>query len=417
MDTMDRTAPEPRRAFRSSDDRLLGGVAAGVGEHLGVEVLYARAAFVVLALLGGFGIMMYGALWVLLPVWSDIEPESTPGLASATRRGARAGVEARRPQDIGVALSLCLVGFGGIVFLQNAGLGISPRIFWPLFVAGSGVALLWWHSDQADRAEWVSTPSSWRGWLRVLIGVLLIGGALWLTLVQANMGSVGLLTLVLSLAVLGLALVVGPWLLRLSRDLRRERAERIRSQERADVAAHLHDSVLQTLALIQRQAGNPQTVVQLARTQERELRTWLFDPGDSGETTFRVVLQQAAAEVEVGHLVPVELVVVGDAPLDEGVKALVAASREAMVNAARHSGAPRIDVYAEIQAARVEVGVRDRGRGFELAGVAADRRGVRGSIVDRMERHGGHAEISSSPGAGTEVRMWVPLTSRQEAPR
>ena len=414
---MTRAILEPRRAYRVPDDRILGGVAAGVGQHLGIDVVLARAAFVAMALLGGFGVMVYGALWVLLPLRDDVSSAMAPGLASATRRGSRTATRVSSVRDTGVALSLCMVGLGAIVFLQNAGFGISSRIFWPLVVAGSGMALLWWQSDQAEREAWMSTQTGWKGLLRMLVGILLVGGAVWLALAQAHLGAVGQLSLVLVLALLGAALVVGPRLLRLTRDLTRERAERIRSQERADVAAHLHDSVLQTLALIQRQAGDAQTVVQLARTQERELRTWLFEPGDADAATLRAVLQRAVAEVEASHRVPIELVVVGDAPIDEALKALVAASREAMVNAAVHSGAPRIDVYAEVQTARVEVGVRDRGRGFEPAAVAPDRRGVRGSIIERLNRHGGHADISSTPHTGTEVRMWVPLVTSKEANR
>jgi phage shock protein PspC (stress-responsive transcriptional regulator) len=409
---------EPRRAFRIPEQRVLGGVAAGVGRHLGIDIVLARAAFVVLALLGGFGVLVYGALWVLLPVHDDVSPEVTaPGLASATRRGWRTATRASSARDTSIAVSLCLVGLGGVVFLQNAGFGISPRVFWPLVVAGTGVALLWWQSDATDRTLWLSTSTGWKGMLRVVTGVLLIGGAVWLALVQVHAGSAGQLGIVLALALAGGALVLGPWLLRLTRDLSRERAERIRSQERADVAAHLHDSVLQTLALIQRQAGDPQTVVQLARTQERELRTWLFEPGDAASDTLKAMLQRVVAEVEATHRVPVELVVVGDVHLDDATKALVAASREAMLNAARHSGAARIDVYAEVQAGRVEVGVRDRGAGFQPDRVPEDRRGVRGSIVDRLSRHGGHAEISTALGSGTEVRMWVPLPTPQEAPR
>jgi phage shock protein PspC (stress-responsive transcriptional regulator) len=409
---------EPRRAFRVPEERVLGGVAAGVGRHLGVDTLLARAVFVVLALLGGFGVLVYGALWVLLPERDDVSPDRTaPGLAAATRRGWRTAMPTTNARDTGIAVSLCLVGLGGVVFLQNAGLGISPRVFWPLVVAGAGMALLWWQSDAADRRPWLSTSGGWTGLLRVAAGVLLIGGAAWLALVQAHAGSLGELGIVLALALAGGALVLGPWLLRLSRDLSRERAERIRSQERADVAAHLHDSVLQTLALIQRQAGDAQTVVQLARTQERELRTWLFEPDDAAADTFKATLQRAVAEVEAGHRVPVELVVVGDVSLDDATRALVAASREAMLNAARHSGAGRVDVYAEVQSGRVEVGVRDRGRGFEPDLVPADRRGVRGSIVERLSRHGGHADIATSLDSGTEVRMWVPLTTPQEGPR
>jgi phage shock protein PspC (stress-responsive transcriptional regulator) len=417
MGRMSSALREQRRAYRIPEQGVLGGVAAGVAEHLGFEEQLTRVAFVVLALLGGFGVLVYGALWVLLPVGDVVVRDTAPGLASATRRGARTVPRGSSARDTSVALSLCLVGLGGVVFLQNAGFGISQQVFWPLAVAGSGMALLWWQTDSTDRASWLSGRAGWKGSVRVAAGVLLIAGAVWLALVQAHAGSVRQLGLVIALALLGVALVLGPALLRLSRDLSRERAERIRSQERADVAAHLHDSVLQTLALIQRQAGDPQTVVQLARTQERELRSWLFEPDDARADSFRTVLQRVAAEVEASHRVPVELVVVGDAQLDEPARALVAASREAMVNAARHSGAARIDVYAEVQAGRLEVGVRDRGCGFEPSLVPPDRLGVRSSIIDRLNRHGGHAEISTSPGAGTEVRMDVPVAPWQEAGR
>ena len=397
---------QARRAFREPDDRLLGGVASGVARHLGVDTTVARFGFVALALLGGFGVVVYGALWVLLPV---AEPAPlTPGLDSATRRGFRTGAAAGRGRDVSVALSLCLVGFGGIVLLQNAGWWISSRVFWPLLVAGTGVALLWWRTDVPDRAAWVR-GRGWRTWLRVLFGIGLLAGAVWLTLFQAGVsGALDDAIGAILLALVGAGLVIGPWLLGLTRDLSLERQERVRSQERADVAAHLHDSVLQTLALIQRQATDPNAVSQLARTQERELRSWLFESTDPSASTLKAALQRAVAEVETSHHVPVELVVVGDVESDEAVSALVAASREAMVNAAKHSGAPRIDVYAEVEGAQVEVDVRDRGSGFDLDDVATDRRGVRGSIVDRMTRHGGRAEIKTAPGEGTEVRMWIP---------
>jgi signal transduction histidine kinase len=193
--------------------------------------------------------------------------------------------------------------------------------------------------------------------------------------------------------------------------LQDERAERVRTQERADVAAHLHDSVLQTLALIQRQASDPKAVATLARTQERELRRWLFAADDDDPTTLKAALRSAAGDVEATHTIPVELVVVGDVALDEHTTALVKSTREAMVNAAKHSGASRIDVYAEVASDQVEIFVRDRGRGFDPAGIPTDRMGVRGSVVDRMERHGGSAVIGSEPGNGTEVRLTMPVTA------
>jgi signal transduction histidine kinase len=276
-----------------------------------------------------------------------------------------------------------------------------------LLVAGAGLILLWWRSDESERTAWIA-GSGWKVWLRVLLGVILLGGALWLTLFQAGVsGALGEVLGAILLAVVGAALVAGPWLLRLTRDLRAERQARIRTQERADVAAHLHDSVLQTLALIQRQAGDAQTVTQLARTQERELRTWLFDSADPESRDLKAALTRAVGEVEGMHKVPIELVVVGDAPADDVVNAIVGAAREAMVNAAKHSGSARIDVYAESSPDQVEIDVRDRGRGFDVAEIASDRRGIRGSIIDRVERHGGRAEITSRLGEGTEVRLWA----------
>jgi phage shock protein PspC (stress-responsive transcriptional regulator) len=407
MDTMTQTIRVPRKAFRDPDDRMLAGVASGIASHLGLPALHVRVGFVVMALLGGFGVIVYGALWVLLPVRDEVV--EAPGLEAAARRGFRSTRRPRRRSDVSVALSLCLIGLGGIVLLQHAGLWINSRIFWPLLVAGAGVGLLWWQSDESNRTSWF-TAGGWKAWLRIALGALLVTSAIWLTLFQAGVqdaldDAIGAILL----AVAGFALVIGPWVVRLMRDLRTERRERIRSQERADVAAHLHDSVLQTLALIQRQAGDSATVSQLARTQERELRTWLFDSTDPEASTLRAALQRVVTEVESAHRVPIELVVVGDdVDTDDSVTALVAASREAMINASKHSGADRVDVYAEVGPAQVEIDVRDRGKGFDLDDVDTDRQGVRGSILDRMNRHGGRAEIRTSPGEGAELRMWIP---------
>jgi signal transduction histidine kinase len=203
-----------------------------------------------------------------------------------------------------------------------------------------------------------------------------------------------------------LGVIFAPWIVRLVRSLADERAERIRSQERAEVAAHLHDSVLQTLAMMQRRANEPHEVAALARRQERELRAWLADRPAPGQVA-RVgpALEAAAAEVEERHGVPVEVVAVGDRDLDPAAEAVVAAAREAMTNAAKFGGGSTVDVYAECGGGRLQVFVRDRGRGFDPAAVPADRRGVRESIVGRMERHGGRATITSAPGAGTEVEL------------
>ncbi len=403
--------PLPRRAYRDPDDRVLGGVAAGLAEHLRVPPVHLRIGFVLLAMLGGFGALVYAGLWLLLPVRLEVQPADVPpGLSAASRQGRRTGSDSRRRRDISVALSLVLCGIGVVVILQNAGLGLNPRVFWPLLVAVCGLVLLWWQADESTRNSVLSTSGGWWSWARVAVGLALLVSAGFVALVQVGATrEIGTAVVVLGLAAVGVCLVIGPWLLRLNNQLRTERAERIRSQERADVAAHLHDSVLQTLAMIQRQAHDPAAVAQLARTQERELRSWLFEVPDGASSTLRSALQQAAAEVEDTHRVPVELVVVGDVAAGESVAALVAAAREAMVNAARHSRAPKVDVYAEVSDGLVEIFVRDRGIGFDLAAVSPDRKGVRHSIIERTRRYGGEAEVRSSATDGTEVRLWLSL--------
>jgi signal transduction histidine kinase len=210
--------------------------------------------------------------------------------------------------------------------------------------------------------------------------------------------------------------VFGPWWLALVRDLTVERRERVRSQERADMAAAIHDSVLQTLALIQRSSGDPREVTRLARAQERELRAWLFEarpPGSFDASAVTTVAQAVAvveAEVEESHGVPVESVVVGDCLLNDRLAALLAAGREATVNAAAWSGATTVSIFVEVEPTQVSMFVRDRGQGFDPATVAADRRGISDSITARMARHGGRADVRSSPGHGTEVVLVMPLT-------
>jgi signal transduction histidine kinase len=241
------------------------------------------------------------------------------------------------------------------------------------------------------------------------IGLVIAGVTAFLAahdaLAQARAGA-----LAIGATLIGVLLVTGPWLVRLFRELAAERRERIREHERAEVAAHVHDSVLQTLALIQSQAGDPDAVRRLARRQERELREWLYTPKlDAAvqETTLAIALRAVAADVEDNHGVAVEVVVVGDTTMDEALVATVAAAREAMINAAKSSGAPVVSVFAEVSDDGVDVYVRDRGHGFDLDSVPADRRGIRDSIVGRMARHGGSGEVRSSR-TGTEVSLHAP---------
>src|SRR3954471_2883048 len=402
----------PRKSYRSSDERILGGVAAGLAHHLGVEVLYVRIAFLLLAVLGGFGAVLYAGLWLILPTDAHLEQDS-PGLEAATRQGKRPG-RARRLEDVGPLVAIGALAVG-LAVLARTFVGGSV-LFWPVLLGVLGLAVLWRQADEAQRERWLDSSGridfyravvgngGVASYARLAAGVGLLLSALVLFAVQT--GQSGQVTLARDvvvagvLGVAGLALMVGPWLFRLTGDLSEERAARVRSQERADMAAHLHDSVLQTLALIQKHAGDGRTVATLARAQERDLRSWLYAEPVPPDTSVVSALKAAAAEVEDAHGVPVEVVTVGDAPVSERLRPLVLAAREAMVNAAKHAGADKVDVYAESTDAGVEVFVRDRGRGFDEASVADDRHGVRDSIVDRMRRHGGAPAAADAPGPG-----------------
>jgi signal transduction histidine kinase len=384
------TAAEPtRRLYRRPDLGIAGGVATGIAEHLGVSRRLVRIAFIALAIAGGMGIALYGAYLIVLPA----APYAGRGRLPAWLEYTVAAVAA-----VGVAATS----------LPQGGL------FVPTLLACLGGALIWRQAAEPDRARLRALPfslalgpNSWLGRVRLAAGAALVIGGAVLVLAREDFTAVrdGLLAMLVT--VVGLALLTGPWWIRMAGQLSTERNERIRSQERADIAAHLHDSVLQTLALIQRNASSPREVVRLARGQERTLRTLLYGTRTaSGQ--FGEELRAAAAEVEDAYAVSIDVVIVGDAPLDDDLAALAAAVREALVNAAKHSGAESISLYAEIEPAEVSVFVKDRGVGFDVGDVADDRQGIRGSIVGRIERHGGTVQVTSTRGSGTEVEMRMP---------
>jgi signal transduction histidine kinase len=241
--------------------------------------------------------------------------------------------------------------------------------------------------------------------------VLLVAGLSGFLLSRGSLSQTRNAVLAGAAVVAGTAGVAGPWLIRMANDLAGERRERIRTQERAEIAARVHDSVLHTLALIQRNIDDPREVARLARAQERDLRSWLYRPGTPAPTDrLGAAIEQAAAEVEDSYGVSVDVVVVGDAVLDEALHGLVQAAREAMVNAAKSSGTQAMSVYVEVEGDVVSAFVRDRGRGFDLDAVDHDRYGIRQSIVGRMQRHGGSAQIRTAPGEGTEVALSMPLS-------
>ena len=402
-------ATSPRRWSRTRDGRVLAGVCAGVARSVGIDPLVVRVLVVALTVAGGTGALLYVAAWLMLP-----EDGKDRSLAQSAAKGGG--------RDMAEVLAIGSIVLGTLLLVRATGVWFSDACVWPLLLAGVGLAVIWRQAGADDRSSFLrvvdrlpragATGPDLRlrraALARVVVGVALVVGGVGAFLAASDAFSAvrqGLLAT--SGIVGGLALITGPFWLRMGRDLAQERRKRIRSEERADFAAHVHDSVLQTLALIQRNADDPRAVVTMARRQERELRGWLFendeDPG--GSETLAAALTRAGEEVEGLHGVSIDVVAVGDLPIDDRLRALVAAAREAMVNAAKWSGDETVSVYAEVRDGEASVFVRDWGAGFDLDGVAPDRHGVRESIVDRMARHGGRAVVKTSLGEGTEVEL------------
>jgi signal transduction histidine kinase len=417
-----RAAPVLRR---DTEHRILGGVCAGLGRHLGVDPLIVRVAFVAAATAGGIGFILYALAWVFVPA----------GDAPAAPMRLRTG-----RGTIEIAAGVALLALSVLLTFRGLGLWFSDVVVWPVVLVAAGGALLWrsWlgggprtapepavpHASRVPSAAGASPPLIQQpprtpADRAVLVSRTSLGVALVIAAGLAFLSATGALSTArdVVLSVLVAAVVLGvifaPWVLRLVRSLTEERSQRIRSQERAEMAAHLHDSVLQTLALVQQRSDDPRAVAALARRQERELRSWLSRrvPAAGAAPRLAGALETAADEVERDHGVAVEVVAVGDAELDPRGEALVAAAREAMVNAAKFGGGSSVDVYAEALDGELQVYVRDRGPGFSPGDLPADRRGVRESIVGRMARHGGRAEIHSAPGAGTEVELVMPRSA------
>jgi signal transduction histidine kinase len=384
------------RAVRTTSGRWVAGVAVGLADHLRLPVWVLRVAFVVLALAGGIGVVLYVAFWAVLPLES---PEGD--------------TESARSADTTRLLALLAVVLGVGLILAATGVDVVSGVILPVIIAVVGAALVWRHADESQRDAWAlaagraAERTAERGRWRVVLGVglvLLAVVALVATRTSPAQAAQGLSIALLIVG--GIVLVAFPWLYRSWIEQRAQRRALIREQERAEVAAHVHDSVLQTLTLIQRSASDPVEVVRLARAEERALRGWLYAPPGDPERTLAAAIRHEAAAVESAYDASVEVVSVGDAPLDARLGAVVAAAREAMVNAAKHTDGP-VSVFVEVDDDRVEVFVRDRGDGFDPDAVPPDRLGVRESIIGRMERNGGTATIRSTDGdrRGTEVRL------------
>ena len=372
---------------RREQNRLVAGVAGGIADRLGVLDLYVRAAFLVLALIWGLGILLYLVLWGLT-IDQTARPEPDP------------------PADNNRRAAYVLMFVGSLLLLRSLGIWSGDGWVWPGAALSFGIAFLMDRGDIDPRSAILGLfdPHSGRFRARTVIGVvlLLIGVSI---LANVAAPAVGTVLLAVLLTGVGMAVLFGPWVWRLVSDLGAERRRRIRQEERADMAAHLHDSVLQTLALIQR-TDDPRRVMTLARVQERELRRWLYDTTPAGgPELLSAALQEEADRIEQTFDIHIQVVTVGDRPVDEGVRATIAATGEALTNAARHSGADRVSVYSEVSQESTDIWISDQGAGFDPEVVAGDRHGITESIVGRMESNGGAATVSSAPGEGTEVHL------------
>jgi signal transduction histidine kinase len=402
---------------RDTDGRMAGGVAAGLAAWRGFGVNTVRIVFVLAALVtGGFGVPLYVAAWLLIPA-----------------AGQDGSIASRaRTDSSGIALAAGLATlFGFVLFVAGVfNEGWPSGWAWPQVFTVAGLTLIWRNASAEEQATLrrvaeplgaVAGPAKREGGRRVgrgsairltIAGLLVFSGAVWLASAKQSLAllrPLGGVTLVIA----GVVLLLGPWWLRLARDLVQERQARVRAEERADIAARIHDSVLQTLALIQRRADDPQKVIQLARLQERELRSWLFErrSPDEADLTLAAGVRQIQQDVESRYGVPVEAVTVGDCELDESLNALLAAAREATVNAAKWSGASVISLFAEVEPDSVSLVVRDRGKGFDPSAVPSDRKGLAESVHGRMTRRGGTAAVTSAVGEGTKVSLKMPRSA------
>ncbi|MGM7423213.1 PspC domain-containing protein [Cellulosimicrobium sp. CpK407] len=431
---------------RPERGRWVAGVCAGLAAHLGVSVGVVRLVMALLGLAGGAGVALYVFWWLTVPSGDPAAARDEQRPASLSRLAPRLQGSVRRLPVRDVAIGVVLLGGAALLVALRTGVDVEVSWVIPVLIALAGAALAWSQLDAVERGRLLTraggrTPA---GVLRIAGGVVLVLVGIVLLVGQDARPTQIVRAAVAAVAVLaGVAIVLAPWWLKLVRELGDERAARAREAERADIAAHLHDSVLQTLALIRARSSDADTVARLARAQERELREWLYDDRPSPGTSLAAELRGLVAEVEDGRVgrraepigapvgaaggstgetdpgpVVVDVVVVGDCTPTQETAALLQATREALVNAVAHGGPP-YSVYLEVSDAAVEVFVRDRGDGFDMEDVAPDRFGVRESILGRVQRRGGKAEIISRPGWGTEVRLRVPraLTAEPEPAR
>jgi signal transduction histidine kinase/phage shock protein PspC (stress-responsive transcriptional regulator) len=394
------TGPQRPPLVRDRSGGWTPGVCGAIARHLGVSRRMVRWVFVLLALAGGAGVAAYIFLWALTPE-EDLGHAVAPGHPVEPRVSPE-----RRRWVLVLVGGLGLVILGGILLTPVLGGSLRDSVLLPLFVIAVGAIVAWSNLDEAQRSRWLAGGHG-GGWMRLALGLALaLTGILVIVTRGQSVTAVWDALLAAAAVLVGILLVAAPWAVRLWQDFRREQVAAARATERADIAAHLHDSVLQTLALIQRQSSDAGAVTRLARAQERELRSWLYSGPQGSQESLAAAVTEVAHEVEDLHGVPIDLVVTGDRPFEQHGAALSRAMREALLNAVRHGRTP-VTAYVEIGPSGVEAFVRDRGDGFDLDAVPEDRLGVRQSVLGRMERHGGSARVRRRDD-GTEVELRLP---------
>jgi signal transduction histidine kinase/phage shock protein PspC (stress-responsive transcriptional regulator) len=401
---------------RPRKGRVIGGVCRGLAAHLAVPVAAVRLVMVALVPVGGAGMLLYVWFWVTVPAGDPVAAATEQRPVTLNRIAPRLSEPGRRLPITDIGVAVVLLGAAGLLIAARNGVEIATSWVLPALICLAGVALTWSQLDamQRDRLRARSGGRTPVSVLRLLGGTVLVGLGVFLLVGQDEPLDALVRSAIAALAVLvGMMLTLAPWWLRLVRELGDERAARARESERADIAAHLHDGVLQTLALIRARSGSTEDVARLARAQERELREWLYDDRRTPGTSLAADLRAVVAEVEDTRAVAVDVVVVGDCVPDGGTEALLQATREALVNAVTHGKAP-YSLYLEVVDEQVEVFVRDHGDGFDLDSVPVDRFGVRESIIGRVVRRGGTATVQSRPGRGTEVHLRLPRSGEEK---
>ncbi|SFN67276.1 ATP-binding protein [Mycetocola miduiensis] len=388
--------------------RLVGGVCAGFAEHTGLPLPLVRTITVLLTACGGAGLLLYCWLWATTPIAQDSTDPLKRVLTRPSDPAAADGDDApaRSAPVTEILLGVALLAAAGALVASRMGVDVPLAFVIPAIVVLGGAGLAWRQFDDL-RSQRSSSSSALL--VRALGALVLVALGILLFFVTGEEPNVWTVFIAAIAVLFGVAIVVAPWLFRLTRDLAEERAARVREADRAEIAAHLHDSVLQTLALIQQKADPASDASRLARAQERELRDWLFAGSPGSSVDLADELRRLAAVVEQEYAAQINVVAAGQSP-SSVPDALLGAAREAMLNAARHAGGT-VSVYLESSPTAVELTVTDRGPGLSLDDIPSDRMGVRESILGRMRRIGGTAELSPGPGgAGTEVRLLLPLT-------